>query len=258
MRFRPCIDLHGGQVKQIVGSSLRDGETPQTNFTAAAPPEHFASRYRADGLGGGHVIMLGPGNEAAAIAALGAFPDGLQLGGGINPDNAAMWLERGAERVIATSYVFADGQLHWDRLEKLAATVDPSRLVLDLSCAPGPGGYHVMSDRWQRQTDLIVDAKSLALLAKYCAEFLIHATQVEGKRQGIDTELVRLLGDATPLPTTYAGGIRDWDDIAALRRYGQDRLNYTVGSALDIFGGDDIAYDELVAYDQQETQRHRS
>ena len=246
MRFRPCIDLHGGQVKQIVGSSLRDGAAPQTNFTASAPPEHFAAKYRDDGLKGGHVIMLGPGNEDAARAALGAYPGGLQVGGGIRPDNAPAWIGHGAERVIATSYVFAEGRLHRDRLEELAGAVGPERLVLDLSCAPADGGYRVMSDRWQRQTDFVVDAAGLESLAPYCAEFLVHATQVEGKQQGIDTELVRLLGASTPLPTTYAGGIASWDDIRALAEHGGGRLDYTVGSALDLFGGSGLTYDELV------------
>lgn len=246
MRFRPCIDLHAGQVKQIVGSSLVDGAAPETNFTAAAPPEFFAAKYREDGLAGGHVIMLGPGNEAAAQAALSAYPGGLQVGGGITPENAGTWIERGAQRVIATSYVFAEGRLHRDRLEQLAASVGPERLVLDLSCAPAADGYRVMSDRWQRQTDFVVDAAGLETLAGYCAEFLVHATQVEGKQQGIDVELVRLLGGATPLPTTYAGGISSWDDIRALAEHGGGRLDYTVGSALDLFGGDGLRYDDLV------------
>lgn len=250
MRFRPCIDLHGGRVKQIVGSSLRDGQTPQTNFTAEAPPRHFAALYRRDGLAGGHVIMLGPGNHDAAAEALAAFPDGLQIGGGIDADNAADWLARGAQRVIATSYAFADGRLHRDRLERLAAAVGPQRLVLDLSCAPADGRYWVMTDRWQRRTDFAVDAAGLELLAAYCTEFLIHATHVEGKQQGLDADLVRLLGEATPLPTTYAGGIRSWEDIETLRRHGQERLDFTVGSALDLFGGDGLRYQDLVAFNR--------
>ena len=75
MRFRPCIDLHEGRVKQIVGTSLRDGIAPQTHFIAPPhPPAYFAARYCCDQLFGGHVIMLGPGNEDAATQALAAFP----------------------------------------------------------------------------------------------------------------------------------------------------------------------------------------
>ncbi len=247
MRFRPCIDLHRGRVKQIVGSSWRDGQEPQTNFSSEASAAEYAARYRRDGLVGGHLIMLGPGNEQAAAAALAAFPGGLQIGGGITAENAPAWLARGASHAILTSYLFTEGKLRRDRLEGATAAVGRARLVLDLSCARRGGRYVVMTDRWQRPTELVVEARTLAELAPYCAEFLVHATQVEGLRQGIDTELVRLLADAAPLPTTYAGGVRSMDDIEAIRRLGQDRLDYTVGSALDIFGGTGVRYADLVA-----------
>ncbi|NKB69829.1 MAG: phosphoribosylformimino-5-aminoimidazole carboxamide ribotide isomerase [Candidatus Latescibacteria bacterium] len=251
--FRPCIDLHAGAVKQIVGGTLRDGEPPQTNFEARFPPEHFAARYRRDGLTGGHVIMLGPGNTEAASRALAAFPQGLHVGGGINPDNAAAWLQKGAQAVIATSFLFADGRLRPERLDQLVAAVGKEHLVIDLSCGPEGDRYVVMTDRWQRRTDFAVDRANLEFLAGHCREFLIHATQMEGLQQGIDADLVALLGRDCPIPATYAGGISSRADIDALERLGQGKLDFTVGSALDLFGGTGLHYADMVAYN-----RHRA
>jgi phosphoribosylformimino-5-aminoimidazole carboxamide ribotide isomerase len=251
MRFRPCIDLHQGQVKQIVGSTLGERGSPLTNFTADRPPSYYAARYRRDGLEGGHVIMLGPGNEEAAAAALAAYPGGLQLGGGIDADNAPRWLERGAGKVIVTSYVFREGRLPPDRLARVAAAAGREQLVLDLSCARRGDRYVVMTDRWQRASDFAVTRENLELLAASCSEFLVHATAVEGKQEGIDAELVALLGEAAPLPTTYAGGIRDMADIALIGRLGQGRLDFTVGSALDLFGGKGLRYADLAAFNRR-------
>ncbi len=248
MRFRPCIDLHRGVVKQIVGSSLGDDAEPTTNFKADKPAAYFADLYRRDGLYGGHVIMLGPDNEAAAAQALAAFPNGLQVGGGITPENAPAWLQRGAAGVIVTSYVFQDGYLCHDRLQQMVYAVGADRLFLDLSCAKRDGRYVAMTDRWQRFTDFEMTRDNLASLATSCSEFLIHATTVEGKQQGIDADLVALLGDITPLPTTYAGGIRSRQDIALVQQLGQGRLDFTVGSALDIFGGQGLHYRDLVSF----------
>lgn len=248
MRFRPCIDLHGGRVKQIVGSSLRDGPDAgktETHFETADSPARFAEMFRRDGLEGGHVIMLGPGNEAAAGEALGAFPGGLQIGGGIDPGNAAQWLERGASRVIATSFLFDDGVFSPARLAGLVAAVGRERLVLDLSCARRDGRYLVMSNRWQTWTELAIDPETLGSLAGSCCEFLVHAVEVEGKQAGPDLDLVELLSGATPIPTTYAGGIRSLADIEAIERLGRGRLDFTVGSALDIFGGHHLRYADL-------------
>ena len=251
MRFRPCIDLHNGVVKQIVGASLQDGADPQTNFTADQPAAYFADRYRQDGLHGGHVIMLGPGNETAAAAAVTAFPGGLQVGGGINPQNAAAWLHRGAAGVIVTSYVFQSGKLRRDRLQDMVDVVGASRLILDLSCRKIDGRYVAMTDRWQTATDLEINVSTLADLAPSCYEFLIHATAVEGRQAGIDAELVALLGRIAPLPVTYAGGIRSMADVEQIRESGQDKLDFTVGSALDLFGGTGLRYAELVALNQR-------
>lgn len=251
MRFRPCIDLHQGRVKQIVGATLEDQGGPVTHFAADRPASWFAERYRRDGLEGGHVILLGPGNEAAATEALAAYPGGLQVGGGITPENAGGWLARGASRVIATSYVFTDGRLHPERLDRLVAAVGRERLVLDLSCAPRGGRYVVMTDRWQRATDLEVTPANLERLAQSCAEFLVHATAVEGRQQGPDPELIALLAEATSLPTTYAGGIASPVDVDRVERLGQGRLDFTVGAALDLFGGSGLRYADLVALDRR-------
>lgn len=246
MRFRPCIDLHGGLVKQIVGSTLRDGDTPETNFETDVSAAHFAEMFRRDGLDGGHVILLGPGNERAAESALQAFPGGLQIGGGITPDNAASWLARGASAVIATSYLFEDGVFSWSRLAALEAEVGREHLVIDLSCAPRGDRYVVMADRWQTETDLEVGSESLEALASHCCEFLIHAVAVEGKQAGPDPTLIERLA-ASPLPTTYAGGIRNLGDIERVETLARGRLDFTVGSALDLFGGT-LPYRDLTCY----------
>lgn len=250
MKFRPCIDLHDGKVKQIVGSTLSDSDRASlaTNFVAEQPPAFYAEMYRRDKLSGGHVIMLGPGNEAAAIEALAAWPGGLQLGGGITADNAAAWLDRGAAAVIVTSYVFRDGQVLEERLQQLVRAVGRHRLVLDLSCRWRDGRYLVVTDRWQKFTSLAVDAASLDYFSQFCSEFLIHAVDVEGKCAGVAEDLLELLAAASPLPTTYAGGVGSMADLHRIRELGCDRLDATIGSALDIFGGTGVRYRDAVAF----------
>lgn len=252
MRFRPCIDLHDGQVKQIVGGSLRDqGGGPVTNFVASQPPEYFADLYWRDGLEGGHVIMLGPGNHAAARAALGCHPGSLQVGGGITTDNAAEWLDAGADKVIVTSHIFLAGELMPERLRELVGAVGRDKLVLDLSCRRRGGDYYVVCDRWQTFTALRITPEGLAELAKWCAEFLIHGVDVEGKQAGIEEPLVQLLGECATIPVTYAGGITTPADVARMAELGQNRLDITVGSALDLFGGQGLRYRDLVELDRQ-------
>lgn len=248
MRFRPCIDLHEGKVKQIVGSTLIDGDPGrlQTNFTAEAPPSWFAELYKKDDLRGGHIIMLGPGNEDAATQALSAWPGGMQIGGGINRTNAAGWLDKGASHVIVTSWVFRDGQIDLERLSQLVSETGKDRLVLDLSCRKRGGDYYIVTDRWQRFTEVIIDEDTMGELADYCDEFLIHAADVEGKCSGIEEELIKKLARCSPIPATYAGGVRDLDDLELINRIGGGRLDATIGSALDIFGGSSIRYSEAV------------
>lgn len=247
MEFRPCIDLHQGKVKQIVGSSLKD-ETPEAvaeNFVSEHNPAYYARLYENDGLRGGHVIMLGPGNEAAAREALSAWPGGLQVGGGINADNATKWLEAGADGVIVTSYVFRDGLLDFQRLRQLTAIVGREQLILDLSCRLRNGSYFIVTDRWQRFTDIEVNRKTLQQLAEYCREYLIHAVDVEGKQAGIDEKLIEIMAEYAPIPTVYAGGVRSLEDIETIRRVGSGKVSFTVGSALDIFGGK-LKYTDVV------------
>jgi len=253
MRFRCCIDLHSGTVKQIVGSTLRDDTEVVTNFESTNSSGHFARMYMADGLCGGHVIMLGPGNEEAAIEALEAYPGGLQVGGGITPDNALEYLQKGASHVIVTSYVFRNGGLDQERLDALVATVGKERLVLDLSCRMREAKYYVVTDRWQKFTDLEVNEDTLKHLATYCAEFLVHGVDVEGMQCGIMEDLVELLGRCTPIPVTYAGGASTLQDLERVRALGQGKVDLTIGSALDIFGGQ-LEYSKVVEWDQQQRE----
>ena len=256
-RFRPCIDLHDGKVKQIVGSSLRDGAEASavvTNFESELSSADFAAMYARDGLTGGHVIKLGPGNEEAALAALKAYPGGLQIGGGVNADNAARFIREGASHVIVTSFVFRDGSISFERLQALVEAVGRERLVLDLSCRQKPVGerdgddlYYVVTDRWQKYTDFAVTRENLELLAQYCDEFLVHGVDVEGMRQGIIEDLVVALGQWSPLPVTYAGGARSLADMERVNELSGGRVDLTIGSALDIFGGD-CAYEEVAAW----------
>lgn len=246
MKFRPCIDLHQGVVKQIVGSTLSDTDTaPETNFEAEKPASWFAERYKKDNLTGGHVIQLGAGNEEAAVSALSAWPQGLQIGGGITVDNASFWLDHGAEAVIVTSWVFHDGVIDKERLTRLSNHVGKKRLVLDLSCRKRGDDYIIVTNRWQTFTEEKVSEKLLEELSGFCNEFLIHAVDVEGMCHGIETSLVELLGTWAGLPVTYAGGIRSMEDIDLIERLGNGNIDFTVGSALDIFGGKHLKYSEL-------------
>ena len=245
MEFRPCIDIHNGKVKQIVGGSLQDeGNIARENFVAKQDAAFFARLYQQEGVRGGHIILLNPpGSEYyentknQALEALQVYPGGLQLGGGINPENAREFLDAGASHVIVTSYVFREGRIRYDRLEKMCHAVKKERLVLDLSCRKTENGYMVVTDRWQKTTSEQVNEGLLERLAGYCDEFLIHAVDVEGREQGIETELVRVLGQWNGLPITYAGGVHTYEDLSLLKKLGNDRLNVTVGSALDLFGG---------------------
>ncbi len=250
MKFRPCIDLHEGKVKQIVGSTLIDTEPErlQTNFTAASRPSWFAELYKKDNLGGGHIIMLGPGNELAAAEALAAWPGGMQIGGGINATNATGWLDKGASHVIVTSWVFQSGRIDFDRLQSLVSEIGKEHLVLDLSCRRRRDDYYIVTDRWQNFTEVTISEQNLGELAAYCHEFLIHAADVEGMCRGIEVDLVEMLGRFTPISTTYAGGVRNLEDLELINRVGGGRLDATIGSALDIFGGNSIRYEDAVTY----------
>lgn len=245
MEFRPCIDIHNGQVKQIVGGSLQDeGDRARENFVAGQDAAYFAEIYRNAGIRGGHVILLNSeesdyyeATRQQALTALRAYPGGLQVGGGIHPENAADFLEAGASHVIVTSYVFRDGRIHYDRLDKMAKAVGKERLVLDMSCRRTADGFRVVTDRWQKLTEEKVEEGLLERLSAYCDEFLVHAVDVEGKAGGMEEDLIRLLGGWAGKPVTYAGGVHSYEDLEILHRLGRNRLNVTIGSALDLFGG---------------------
>jgi phosphoribosylformimino-5-aminoimidazole carboxamide ribotide isomerase len=257
--FRPCIDLHEGKVKQIVGGSLT-GEPGdlKTNFVSERPSRWFAELYQRDGLRGGHIIMLGPGNASAAREAVATYPGGMQVGGGIRLDNASGWLEAGASHVIVTSWIFRDGHLDGERLKALTSAVGRDKLVLDLSCRKQGPDYFVVTDRWQKFTELKIGPDVLGQLGKCCDEFLVHAADVEGLCEGIDLELVELLGRWSPCPTTYAGGAKALSDLEDVARVGAGRINLTIGSALDIFGGSLVRYDDVVVLDRKLEKERKS
>ncbi len=244
MKFRPCIDLHEGRVKQIVGGTLT-GSGAVENFVSDKDAAYYAALYRDDGLTGGHVIMLGPGNEDEAFNALRAYPGGLQVGGGINPSNAKRYLDAGASHVIVTSYVFCNGAINFRNLEMISNTVGANRLVLDLSCRRKDYSYYVVTDRWQKWTDFAICYANMQLLEKYCNEMLVHAADVEGRRNGVDEYLISILAESVNIPVTYAGGVKDMSDIEKVCRLGRGVIDLTIGSALDIFGGD-IPYKEVI------------
>ena len=252
-RFRPCIDLHEGKVKQIVGGSLRDeGAGPTENFVSDKAPGWFAETFREDRLTGGHVIKLGPGNDEAAREALAAWPGGLQIGGGISVGNARQWLDAGASHVIVTSALFdREGRFLSDTLVDLVASIGPEKLVIDLSCRRTISGWTVAMNRWQTLTDVDVTYATLDRLAPFCAEFLIHAADVEGLCRGIDADLVSLLGTWGKLPVTYAGGAASMEDVLLVESSGRGNVDVTVGSALDLFGGKGLVYRDLVEWNSR-------
>lgn len=255
MEFRPCIDIHNGKVKQIVGGSLRDaGNEAQENFVSEQDAAFYADLYKKEGIRGGHIILLNAkdseyyeATKQQAMLALSAYPKGLQVGGGITDRNAAQFLDAGASHVIVTSYVFCDGRIQFDRLEQLRREVGKEHLVLDLSCRKKEDSYFIVADRWQKFTEEKVDTEILDCLSGYCDEFLVHAVDVEGKSGGIEEELAVLLGSWGKIPVTYAGGVGSFADLDRLGVLGRNRLNVTIGSALDLFGGP-MEYEKVLTY----------
>ena len=253
MEFRPCIDIHNGKVKQIVGGSLKDtGNFAEENFVSKQDAAFYANMYKEAGIHGGHIILLNAkdseyyeATKEQALKALAAYPGGLQIGGGITAENAKEFLAAGASHVIVTSYVFRDGHIDYERLAQLVAAVGKERLVLDLSCRKRDGEYYIVTDRWQKFTEERVTLSLLNRLKDSCDEFLIHAVDVEGKASGIETELVRMLGEWNEIPVTYAGGVGSFSDLELLKRLGQNHVNVTIGSSLDLFGGP-MKYEEVL------------
>ena len=249
--FRPCIDLHQGQVKQIVGGSLTD-DGADTNFVSQYDATYYAELYRHHGLTGGHIIALGPNNQQQVLKALAAYPNGLQFGGGVNIENAASYLAAGASNVIVTSYLFDQGEFSWSRLEAIKAEVGAEHLVLDLSCRKIDQGWMIATDRWQTITNTAVNAETIAELENHCAEFLVHAADVEGLQRGIDKDLVKLLGESCTLPCTYAGGARSLQDLALVESLSNGAVDLTIGSALDIFGGAGVTLEECISWNKRD------
>ncbi|MDD3402595.1 MAG: phosphoribosylformimino-5-aminoimidazole carboxamide ribotide isomerase [Hespellia sp.] len=260
MKFRPCIDIHNGKVKQIVGGSLHDkGDEAKTNFASELGADYYARMYQKDGLKGGHIILLNPvsseyyeATKAQALLALKSYPKGMQIGGGITAENAKEYLDAGASHVIVTSYVFQGEHINWEHLKKLVAAVGKEHVVLDLSCrkkgnaaAEATKEYYIVTNRWQTFTDVKLTTEVLDELADYCDEFLVHGVDVEGKASGTEEDLVKLLGDWAKIPVTYAGGIGSEEDLRQFERICGGKLDFTIGSALDLFGGT-IPYNKLV------------
>ena len=255
MQFRPCIDIHNGKVKQIVGSSLQDrGSLATENFVSEQDAAFYADLYKRQGITGGHIILLNPqGSEyyeatkQQAIDALNAYPGGLQIGGGMTAENAAFFLEQGASHIIVTSYVFKDGKINYENLEKIVAVTGKKHLVLDLSCRKKGEDYYIVTDRWQKFTDVKLTQEVLREIAGYCDEYLVHGVDVEGKSAGIDEELAKILGEFDMIPVTYAGGIASLEDIEHFRKKTGGKVDFTIGSALDLFGGH-LPYEQIKKY----------
>lgn len=248
--FRPCIDLHQGQVKQIVGGTLTDAGA-STNFVSTQSAAYYADLYRQYQLTGGHIIALGPNNQQQVLEALAAYPKGMQFGGGVNLDNAASYLEAGATHIIVTSYLFEDGQFSWSHLDAIRSAVGAEHLVLDLSCRKTDKGWMIATDRWQTVTNTAIDKNTIKELEDHCAEFLVHAADVEGLQSGIDRDLVKLLGDCCSIPCTYAGGATSLEDLKLVDSLSSGKVDLTIGSALDIFGGTGVSLAECVEWNRQ-------
>lgn len=273
MKFRPCIDIHNGKVKQIVGGSLKDeGDQAKQNFESEQNAAYYASLYKKDGLTGGHVILLNPSSseyyeatKKQALEALKAYPGGLQIGGGITAENASEYLYAGASHVIVTSYVFKNGQIHWDNMRLLRDTVGKEKIVIDLSCRKKEDGYYIVTDRWQKFTDVRLTVKILDEISEYCDEFLIHGVDVEGKASGVDEELAKVLAEYCDLgeyetasndkqmkrnKITYAGGIGCVEDLEKFQKLTSGKVDFTIGSALDLFGGK-LPYEKIKYYESE-------
>lgn len=253
MKFRPCIDIHDGKVKQIVGSSLEDlSDSTIVNHVSDYSAEYYANMFKKDNISGGHIIILNkkgtPEYDRSfeeAIKALKAYPGGMQIGGGITDENAKYFLDQGASHVIVTSFVFQDSCIYYVNLNKLVSAIGKEKIVLDLSCRKRDGKYYIVTDRWQKFTDVKITRDLITDLSQKCDEFLIHAADVEGKVSGIEEDLVRLLGKCEGNKITYAGGISSYDDIKKIHKLGRDKIDYTVGSALDIYGGE-MSYERII------------
>ena len=249
MKFKPCIDLHHGKVKQIIGSTLNSKEI-KVNFTSNQNSSYFAQLYRKYQLSGAHIIMLGPNNEEACLQALKTWPGHLQVGGGITLANGEKWLKAGAQKLIFTSYLFPDKTLDLSRLQSLKKNYGRNKIVIDLSCSKtlADKGYYVFKNKWKEQTTFKLELASLQSIIPYTEEILIHAISVEGKNQGMDQDLVyqlKKLHEQTNLNLVYAGGIHHQEELDEFVKISESKIDFTIGSALDIFGGRGFSFQQL-------------
>jgi len=154
-----------------------------------------------------------------------------------------------------TSFCFDGAKFSEAKLAEMVAAVGAERLVLDLSCrAAEGGGWSVAKDRWRTITDLAVTPETLDRLAGQCAEFLVHAADVEGQCGGVDRELVQMLGSWAGAPVTYAGGARSLENLREVDGLSDGKVDLTIGSALDLFGGDGVSYADCVAWNRRASQ----
>ncbi|QRG39406.1 phosphoribosylformimino-5-aminoimidazole carboxamide ribotide isomerase [Candidozyma auris] len=271
-KFRGCIDIHAGQVKQIVGGTLtKDDVSPtdkaQENFVSTKPSSYYAQLYREHNVEGCHVIKLGtnPANNEAAQLALETWPNHLQVGGGITIDNADAWLNMGASHVIVTSWLFTknthdEWNLDMERLIKISNKIGKENLVVDLSCRRVIGdddeiSWFVATNKWQTITKCKLSSELLDMLSEFCDEFLIHAADVEGLCKGIDAELVENLGEWCPRgyegKITYAGGAKSASDLALVEQLSRGKVDLTYGSSLDVFGGELVKLSEVLEWNER-------
>lgn len=266
-KYVGCIDIHAGKVKQIVGGTLvkddtneADSQSVATNFVSEKPSSFYAQLYKDNDVKGCHVIKLGSleENNIAAKEALQAWPGHLQVGGGINDTNAKEWIDNGASKVIVTSWLFPNGEFDLERLKKISSIVGKEHLVFDLSCRRQINtdnnelSWVVAMNKWQTLTKTILSKEYFDLVSEYCSEFLVHAADVEGLCNGIDEELVKKLAEWSDLPIVYAGGAKDVSDLALVDKLSNGKVDLTYGSALDIFGGRLVKFEECCAWNKSQ------
>lgn len=273
-RFRGCIDIHAGQVKQIVGGTLTQDDlsssTTTENFVSTKPSSFYADLYKSNKVEGCHVIKLGsnPANDKAAQLACQIWPHHLQVGGGINLDNALLWLDTyQASHIILTSWLFSDNggvqEFDWNKLKTVSSLVGKQRLIIDLSCRTvvedGSTNWVVAMNKWQTLTSNKLSRDFLHEVAEYCDEFLIHAADVEGLCKGIDQDLVSKLGEWCPPgfegKIVYAGGAKLVKDLELVDSLSQGKVDVTYGSSLDIFGGKLVKFEDLVKWNERNMKK---
>ncbi len=251
MNFRPCIDVFKGKVVQLIGTSLFGGEekTIVKHFESEYSPAYYAELFKQDNLKGGHILSLGSGNNDVVIEALKAFNGGMKYGGSVTPENAHVYLDAGATHVIVNSYVFDNGEINLPNLKSLVKSIGKDKLVLDMSCRKKNGDYYIVTNLWEKFTNVILDQKSLQDISKYCDEIIVHGVDSEGRKQGLESDLVRILAQHTPIKTVYAGGISSIADLTMIKALGNEKIDPCIGTALSIYGGN-LSYYEVLEWNK--------